>query len=429
MTTVLENTRICSYKGVEFYCDRISSTSGRTKANYLFLNSGRRVSKDLGALPKSFRVSGYTYSQDGDEYADKRDALRSVLDSPLDGEFAHPFVSENFWCSHGQYTWDEDFGEINICRFEFVLEQVSKDGDNPLTPTGQLFNKSQIKALALDTNRKLQAASAAAFSTTTLLNKESGASLFESAGNKMRGAFGSIGDTLSKANDYAGKALDIVDQATYYANNPLAGFAALADGLLGIDGLTADLYKKFRTIQAMFDFGDSGSDTNPNLYSPTRITSNPTNLEDAERTRNANVMKTFIQGAAAAQAFSQAGTSEPETTDEIDEFNEVLEDQFEKVSALLTSDNEEQTATLGTAQPDYSESYESIVKLRGAVAGYLNQKRANAAYVKTIRVSPMPCSELAYKLYRDSSRMDEIMQLNGLTDCFEVSGDLRVLSK
>lgn len=429
MTTVLENTRVCSYKGVEFYCDRISSTSGRTKANYLFLNSGRRVSKDLGALPKSFRVSGYTYSQDGDEYADKRDALRSVLDSPLDGEFGHPFVSENFWCSHSTYTWDEDFGEVNICRFEFVLEQVSKDGDNPLTPTGQIFNKSQIKALALDTNRKLQAAASGAFDTTTLANKESAASIFETAGNKMKGAFGSIGDTLSKANDYAGKALDIVDQATYYANNPLAGFAALADGILGVDGLTADIYKKFRTVQAMFNFGDSDSDTNPNLASPTRITTSPTNFEDAERTRNANVSKTFIQGAALAQAFSQAGTSEPETTDEIDDFNEVLEDQFDKVSSLLTVDDENQTSSFGVTKPDYSESHESMLKLRVAVSGYLNQKRANAAYVKTIFVPPMPCSELAYKLYKDSSRMDEIMELNGLTDCFEVSGWLRVLSK
>lgn len=428
MSTVLENTLLCTYKGASLYVDRITGTGGRSKANYLYLNSGRRVSKDLGAFPKVFQVHGWTYSQDGDEYAAKRDAMQSALDSPLDGDFVHPF-SGNYWCSHEKYNWTEDFSELNLCEFTFTLEQVSKDGANPLTPTGEIFNKSQIKAMALDTNRKLQTACSDSFNVSTLDNEESAVSFLQSASNKMRGTFSGIGDSLAKANAYADTVMDVNDNASYYARNPKAAFAALADGILGVDGLTADIYVKFRAVQNMFNFGNDGTDTSFAITSPIRIVESPTTFEDAERTKNANLIKTFMQGAAAAQAFSQAGASEPTTTDEIDNFLSVLEDQFDSVSALMTVDDYDETYQLGTSKPDFGEAYASMIELRSAVAGYLTQKRANAAYVKTITVQPMPCSTLAYLLYNDSSRMDEIMKLNGLTDCFDVSGELRVLSK
>lgn len=428
MPSVLENTLICSYKGVQLHVDRISATSGRSKANYLYLNSGRRVSKDLGQFPNVFRVEGFTYSTDGDEYASKRDAMRSILDSPLDGEFVHPFAG-NFWCSHGTYTWEEDFGRINECRFSFTLEQVSKDGSNPLTPTGELFNKSQIKKLALDTNRALQSACSDAFSATTSINKGSAASLIGKVGSKLKDTFGSVGETLSKANDYADKALDIAENAAYYANNPRAAFAAMADGILGIDGLTNSIYAKFRTVQNMFNFGDDNTDSGFAITSPTRISETPTTWEDAERTKNAKLVRTFMQSAATVQAFSTAGTSDPETTEEIDDFIEVLETQFRTISGQLTNDDTATTKNLGTSQPDFGSAYESLLELRSSVYGYLTQKRANAAYVKTITVEPMPCSELSYRLYGTSDRMDEIMKLNGLTDCFNVYGELKVLSK
>lgn len=429
MSTVLENTLVCSYKGAQIYVDRISSTSGRSKANYLYLNTGRRVSKDLGALPKTFRVEGFTYAQDGDEYEAMRDALRSVLDSPLDGDFVHPRIKETFWCAHSTYTWDEDFGDVNVCRFSFVLQQVSKGGANPLTPTGELFNKSQIKDLALAANRELQTACADAFNVSTPINRASAISFIQSIADKLRGTFSSIGETISKANDYVDLALDIYEQAEYYANNPHALFAAIADGIIGVDGLTNEIYAKFRTIQNMFDYGDDGSDTSFAITSPTVVFDEPSTFEDAERTNNAKQVKNFAQAGALIQAFSTAGASDPETTEEIDEFTEVLEEQFRKTSTLLTDDDAGITTNLGAGQPDYGESNKKIAELRTAVYRYLSQKRANAAYVTTINVQPMPCSTLAYLLYEDSSRMDEIMRLNDLTDPFEVSGELRVLSK
>lgn len=430
MSTVLENTQPCTYKGALIHVDRISATSGRTKVNYLYLNSGRRVSKDLGPFPIAFTVSGYTYAQDGQQYADMRDALRFALDSPLDGDFVHPFISEPFWCAHGKYTFEETFGEVNICRFEIPFELVSKDGANPLTPTGALFSSSQIKTLALDANRTLQTACAEAFNASTGINRASASSLFGSLGNRLRDVFGPIGETLAKTAAYVDKALDIYEQADYYANNPLAAFAAIADGILGVDGLTADVYKKFRTIQAMFDFGDTESETNFAVTSPTRIVAEPYAYEDAERTNNANVIRAFTQGAALIQAFSISGESEPRTTDEIDEFLEVLDEQYKKISSLLTDDIGPYTWNLGIFQPDYSDSIAAIDQLRVAVSGYLNQKRAGAAYVKEVNVAPMPASSLAYLLYRDSSRMGEIMDLNqSLTDPIEVSGVLKVLSK
>lgn len=426
--SVLENTYAASYKGVQFFVDRISSTSGRTKANYLFLNSGRRTSKDLGALPSTFRVTGFTYSQDGDTYAAKRDALRSVLDSELDGIFVHPFAGE-FYCSHDSYTWEEDFSKLNICRFTFTLSQVSKDGANPLTPTGEIFNSSQIREQALTVNRAIQAACADVFSTSTVVNKDCADKLFEDSGDSFKNTFASIGETIADVNSYVGKAIEINEKAAYYSANPLAGFAALADGILGVDGLTADTYKKFRTVQAMFNYGNNDSDYSVVENSPTRIDETPTTPEDAERLRNAEAVKTFMQTTALAEAYNYTGSTDYTSTDEIDDTLDILNEQFVEVSELLTDDNLSVYTVFDVDVPEYTDTYNELLKLRRYVEGYLRTLRASAAYVKIIRVEPMPASVLAYKLYGDSSRSDEIMKLNGLSDPFSVSGQIKVLSE
>jgi len=88
----LDNARPGSFKGVPFLMAEHTAREGQTRANYLFINTGRRVSKPLGLFPPEFRLNVFTHSNDADEYERRRDALRRALQEETAGTLIHPFL-------------------------------------------------------------------------------------------------------------------------------------------------------------------------------------------------------------------------------------------------------------------------------------------------------------------------------------------------
>jgi len=277
-------------------------------------------------------------------------------------------------------------------------------------------------------NRSMQSASAAAFQNGTPLNKEFSASGFSSMFGSLKDTFGKVGETIAKVSEYTGKALAAQQQAAFYANNPLIGFAKMADTIFGIDGLTTDVFAKFKACRALFDFGEPTSAYDLNDTSPVRINPDPTTNEDAERQTNARIMKNYMQTAVGAEAFAQAGAGKYDTVDEINDVLAILQGQFERIRDAITATPEQEIYDFDVPTPDYSQAYEDLKDLRIEAFKYFDQLKLQVARVEIITVAPVPASVLSYRLYGDSSRAGQILALNGLSDNMALSGEIKVLS-
>jgi hypothetical protein len=428
MSDLVEKTKECRYKGVSLLVNKVTSTDGRTNIEHLLSNTDRRVVRDGGGFPSEFSVSGTLHSTgfSWQEYTDRINQLRSVLNSELPGEFIHPLFG-TFFCKHGKYTIDYDTAKTGRTDYQISLLQCDRNG-NPLTPTGQIFSKPQIKKMALAANRKLQAASAASLTHDNMENKTNTKSALSRIADKMKSTFASIGQTIAKATNFAGKAFALKDKASFYADNPFLLFAAISDNLLGIDGLTVDAFIKINKIKDLFDFGADGSDTDLSVTSPRRIPAVPLTREEAERTNNANTMVNFMRAGAIIEYMGYSAEVEPNTTEEIDTIVSDMAESFEVIKAKLVDDTTDDN-NLFYYRPDYSEVIESMDALYSAADGYLRQRRETTPQVRTITVPEMPVDVLAYLLYEDSTRGSQIMKLNGFTDPSAVSGEIMVLSK
>lgn len=423
-----DNMRPGTFKSVKFLMDDDDTEKGNAKVNYEYINTSRRVSKFLGGIPPSFKMTIFTHGL-GQDYFDNRDALDRVLGSGASGPLVHPFWGGPFNVSVGAYSVRQTMRTVGKCYFNVTFDVCDKGDGNPAVPPDRVSNAAQNRALANAAYDELETASGAAMDNNTPLNYDSSVGIIQRMGDALGDVFGPLGDTIKKVSDYTGKALAIREKAAFYADNPLVFFAEGIDMLLGVDGLTLDVFAKFQACKGLFEFGDSGTTYSIQDASPVRIDPDPRTNEDAERETNSQVMGTFMQLGGTIEAFAQSGAIEFGNIQELVEVESDLDDQFDIVKDLITKNPEAEIYEFDVPEPDYSETYDALVKLRVSVQQYFDQQRLTTARIETINVAPIPASVLAYQLYQDSTRAEDILELNGLRDAMVLEGEIKVLSK
>lgn len=428
MREIYEGLSKGSFKGVEFLTKIDETTKGNAKVNYEYINTNRRVSKYLGGIPPSFKMTIFTHGL-GQDYYTKRDDLDAVLSSGSSGPLVHPFWGGPFNVSVGVYSIKQRMDKVGYCEFSVVFDVCDAGDGSPLVPQNRRSTATQNRTLANQAISDLQIASGEVFSNTTPLNYESSVGLIGNMSNAVAGTFGQLGDTISKASNYTAKALEMREKAAFYADNPLLLFAEAADLLLGVDGLTLDVFAKFVACRALFDFGESDSSYPTTTASPVRIDPDPRTIEDAQRRTNAKCISNFMRIGTTIESFAQSGNTTFETVDQIDQYELILNQQFEDIKDLVTQNPEAEIYDFNSIEPDYSKTYSAIVDLRTSVRQYMDQQRLIAPRVEIITVVPVPASVLAYQLYQDSTRAEQILELNDLRDAMVLEGEIRVLSE
>lgn len=425
---VYDDLRPGTFKGVKFLMVDDDTTKGNAVADYEFINTRRRVSKFLGGIPPIFKTKIFTHGI-GADYMENRDALDDALSSGSSGPLVHPFWGGPFNVRVGPYNVRQSMKRVGYCEFDVEFKVCDKDDGNPLVDPSRLSNPSQNRSLANAALASLQTACGDAMENNSPLNYDSSKGLIESMSDGFAGKLSGLGDTIQKVSDYTGKALEMREKAAFYADNPLLLFAAAADLLLGVDGLTLDVFAKFTAVKALFNWGDSDSDFSVQDASPVRIDPDPQTNEDAERETNSQVMTTFMQAGATIEAYAQAGATDYNTIDEINEAQQALDSQFDIIADSMTKNEEAEIYDFNVPTPDYSETNDAIRELRTSVRQYFDQQRLETARVETITIAPTPASVLSYQLYGDSTRAEELMDLNGIRDNMALSGEIRFLSK
>ena len=433
MSTVLENTRPASFRGVPFRVSSDETDRGPLASTYLYVNTGRRTSKNQGVFPPRFTMQCFTHDDDGDLYEQKRDALVRVLDDGLPGELVHPYWG-NAWVQPMQYKVSQRESELNKCNFSIPFEVVSKNSADP--NNSKDATSVAIRKLADSAYDALNSASADGLRNTSGRMFESSAAIFGNIGTQLKDKVSKVADTIVKANEYADKAIQLQEQAGFYMDNPSVAFAAVTDNILGVDGLTDKTIAKFFVLKRMFNFGDTDSDSNVNAVSPFRIDPSPQTAEETQIKLNAETIKKNTQAAATIEAFAQIGKTLFKESDEVKNIVEdvesiktSLEEQFKKIAFLLNEPQDRNIFTRALETPDYGEAYDAIKDLRDTVYTYIDEQLVSAPYIQEVYVPGWPASVLAHQLYEDSTRAQEIMSLNGLTDNLYLEGTIKVYSE
>lgn len=415
----VENTRPGSFKGVPIRISEVTVKEGVKRAKYSFLNSKRRTQKPLLEWPPEFTVTGHTYGADGDSYAEARDRLRAALKTDEPGTYVDAWLGNNY-CASDVYEFTQSYSQSNKCNFRITFSTYTDDSAVPQVSL-ESSTVNSVNSQALVASRSLQDATGSSMAGDTYGLVEQKKSFFINVELELSDTFSKIGETISQVSDYTESALELKEQAEFYANNPLLGVAKIADTIFGIDGLTTDAFAKFEACKELFIWGDNGENDNNVFISPTPVTT-----EDAQGFTNRETQKTYIQTSGLIEAYKQGVRSDYDTADEIDSVVVALEEQFEICRDNLNVRTTFPFSYSQLIEPAFYDAYVDLKELRKQALNVLNEQRKTAKKIEEITVADTPASVLSYRLYGDSQRDDEIMSLNGFYDNMSIKGKIKV---
>lgn len=415
-----ENSRPASFKKIPFFVDSISTQEGAKRVKYLYLGTDRRTQKKIAEFPPVFSVKGHTYGATGDSYEKARDQLRRVLKEESAGIFVDPFGGNNN-CTSDVYTFVQDFKESNRCNFTITFSTITDEKANPQKiKTG---NASSVATQAIETSRVLQreVAKALVVDTPELLDQSK--SFFDGTSDLMKG-FKKLGQKLSSGVEFAEKALKIKDKVDFYAANPLIGLAAITDNLLGVSGLTTDIFAIFETFKSIFQ----NFDPFPWLPDNSNI-SVPSDPASAQAKSNFDSQQNFIRSSLMIEGISQAALIDYSSAEQIENVKKEINNQFVSLSLSMSRKEPYQYQFPQVSTPSYYDVVKEMKRLKTDVFELLDENKKNVRQVVEVELAYMPASVWAYTLYGDSSRAIEMMELNTLVDFMNVGGNLRAYSE
>lgn len=419
MTSSRENERPASFDGVPFIVTEITTKEGVKRAKYLYLNSTRRTQKPMGGLPPVFTVRGHTYGATGDTYEKARDRLRAALQNEDDKVFVDPWSGPHN-CTADEYEFRQSTRESNRCNFTITFSKITDKG---ASPKQTINNAANLSANAVVANRAMQDAFGKSIQDFNTDAFDQNVAFFNSVGDLLPAAFSGIADTLEQAAAFALKSLQLKEQAEFYANNPSVGAAAIMDSLLGVDGLTSDVMAIFEAYKvALFGWPGALDDGNGEIY----LSSNPTSDSGAQAYLNVQTQQTLIQGLAMNEACKHAGNIDYNSALEIENVKADIDAHFLNMTERLTVEPNFAFDFDSVVQPDFYDSYFEMRRMRIDLFQILDAQKNAVRKTRLINAPFMPVSVIAYRLYKDSSRSKEIMDLNGLFDNMWVGGQLYV---
>ena len=123
-----------SFRGAEFLVPSSSVSGGRKTAVHEYPNRNTRYVEDLGAMPRTFDLTGIIHQdKDGEEYFTRRDALLKALEEPGQGTLVHPtfgsvdVAAQPYSLSEEQSALGAATFTMNFLRTDFIANPVSPE--------------------------------------------------------------------------------------------------------------------------------------------------------------------------------------------------------------------------------------------------------------------------------------------------------------
>lgn len=382
-----EQLRPASFRGVPFEVDAGEIEAGRRTQVHEYPKRDKAYPEDLGRATRSFTVAAYVV---GADYVERANRLLAAVEEAGPGTLVHPWlgtmrVSLN---APARISFDRDLG-LARAQLSFVEE-------GELTfPTAANATASQSRLAA----QGLETAAAQSFAesfTVDGLPDHVAESASEALGNAFDVLAGGPSFPGDQVIDYANTASAALARARGYMNNPLLlatdmmEFLGLSD-LSGAQQRWGDVARSLLRLasNAGLAYGELGA-----FATPSRRVAQVNTQAVRALTRQG-----LIAQAVGASSFvgSTADVSPAQAYDDLLGVRNDLISAIDAESLVATSDA----------------TYDALQVARSRVWEDLTTRSRSSARLTTVRPpAPLPALVLAYDLYEDAARDDEIVMRN-----------------
>lgn len=475
--TAFEEMYEASFRGVQFFIKRATTTGGRKVASHDFVNSDVREVEDLGEDLFKFNVIG-TINETGGSFLQLKRNLISALTQPGPGKLIHPFYGE-FEVVALPYSIDEDVKRIGEATFSmsFELEKaqvIVKDTFATIGDIAKLKDEFTDK-LGLDTAKKYFASTLAAINAAgDFVNQVADAidgisSLYTQAFDTVSGLISSVQSlknnivTLTNLPDRMVTDLEglftqidaiFVSKKTEIDSTGHELTQAKRDAIPTIDTTETEAFLKERgdsiieteeisdldstikdldtdkitAIKSLFGFNKDSVRVEA-ILSASGVTlegddagitaaassdiGNLITSEEAEIIDNEKALTNLIKGNALASAYQSAIDADYQSIDEIELIQADLESEYQEFVA-------DQSASADVLR--------TLYRFRNAVERFLFEKKLTTNSIIEVEIQPMPAQILSFMLYGDNDRYEDLIILNDEIDISRIEGTKKALT-
>lgn len=380
-----EELQPARFRNAAFHVSAGGGAGGRRTAVHQYPEQNKPFVEDLGGEAETWRIDAFVI---GDDYKTARDALRAALREYGPGVLVHPL--------HGQIS-------LQVQSWEFS-ETTEEGGSCTFKITFVDPGEQQFPQSGYDTRSRVSTASDRAFDASRIdfvdrLNLRGPGFLSDSATSALRDALGGLGRMAGglSPTDAALRSFDLAD---------------LTDGLPGLLGDTAGLALRLGNawlglrslspasrISGYRGFGSYGSGL-PGVSPSSPLDS--TNWRTASRRQEASnnlAIADVVQRFALIESARAGSEMDFETYDDAIAWRDDIGDRLDAATETATSDD----------------VFTSLRDLRIETMRDIDHRAVNKPQLRQVQPPEvMPSAVLAYRLYGDAARGEEIAVRNGV---------------
>jgi prophage DNA circulation protein len=398
--SILSGFQRTTIAGVEVYFqfDEIPNL-GRKTAKHEFINSKSCYVEDLGGSATTFNVKVRIVEQTFSAYKAKRNKLEKAINTGGIIVFVHPTRGRQKVVPTINTTSIKPLTDLNVIEYGLTLQVADKN----IFPTSFAGNKNFLNRLYDSIFGENEGVLAGA---VDFYNQ--GLAVFNDARDTIQDISGTINDVVSSINGTA-------DEVAAFVADIAAFQASITNLMQTPSNLASRMTQLYNNVSVITDnFGD--------LFT----------------------VALKLVGAGSNRKNKDGNSQRTETinsnNDALYNFNDTaaLSIAYQASTAITYTDQEQ----LNSVQKNLDDAYLSINTdtVDEGVYNLLQSMRSqNRLYLETLRLSlpikvtlpiytSIPATVLAYQLYGDATRSDEIVLLNKIEDPAFVKGVINVLS-
>lgn len=394
---ITEKLLEASYKGAQFFFQEISTTGGRKISTAELVNSDNRIVEDLGLLNDIISMAGIT---SGNDFS-ARDRLIAALKSPGSGQLSHP-TRGLITVTADVFTTVDSLDNLGITTFDMTFI-VAKDV--VIVPRRSGVSPSEINNKAESLLDKILDFFGREYSISDQFplnfldgvdkSKQITEKFTETALRFKSVSTGSSNELFRLLGDADTNRLAFLTDSQSYAGL-IGGLFRAIDDTGGTGGERSNIARSFS------DFGDTDA-----LISPTT-------QQLSERLRNRELVNDTMKAAGLAQSYRASPLVDFLTVNDIeDERNQLDGQYFDVIDSDVLSDDVKN----------------SINDLRNTNRIFLDNESETTFNLTTFNTKTTAITPLVYAHYGDVDLLDDIININNLTDISFVDGDLELLTK
>lgn len=372
-----DSLRVASFRGVEFFFNEAGVDNAcRRVETHQFPFRDTPYSEDLGRQAESFPIEGYVV---GDDYMEKRDALREACEAEGPGELIHPY-----------------YGAIQVLCTGCAIRESSQEGRIAR------FSLTFVEAGAKKYPGESKDHSAAVNEAAETL-KNSAASEF-SKDFSIDGFPEFIGfEAVAEINKFLDSISAVIDDVAELVREPYT-LALRVQGVItsAVDKFSDDKPNALQAVRAAAEIAEYGE------WKSSGSGSRMTQRSEA----NANAVVSLVRQSASADVSNLAAVSEFESRQEAEEARDMITEAIDEAAEHTES----------------TEMYLTLTGLRAELTEAVPADGLPELVTREVR-SPKPSLVIAYEVYGDAQRADEIVRRNAVRHPGFIRGDIELLSE